>query len=274
MFIKLNLVSYTQGENMRVDLHNHTTYCNHASGSIESYLQRAKSLGIDIFGFSCHAPMHFDEKYRMSFLDMPDYLAQIPKSYESVEVLRALEVDYILGREDLLDQSVLHADVDYLIGSVHFLDDWGFDNPEFLGKWQKIGVFATWDKYLSSLQSMAKTGYFQIVGHFDLPKLFGDVMPQSLNTKMLETLQIIKDMDMVLEVNAAGLRKNIKEQYPSYEILKKAKEMNIHITMGSDAHDTQQVGFGYETCIEILRDIGFDKLAIFRNKKKFLVDLG
>ena len=258
---------------MRVDLHNHTTYCNHANGSMESYMQKASSLGIDIFGFSCHAPMRFDEKYRMSFADLPNYLAQIPKSYNSMEVLCALEVDYILGREDLLDKSVLDSNVDYLIGSVHFLDDWGFDNPEFIGKWQKMGVFATWDKYLSSLQGMAKTGYFQIVGHCDLPKLFGDVMPQNLYAKMEETLHIMKDMDMVLEINAAGLRKDIKEQYPSREILKKAKEIGLDITMGSDAHDTCQVGFGYEECLKILKDIGFNKLAIFRKKQKFLVDL-
>lgn len=258
---------------MRVDLHNHTVYCNHASGSIKSYIQKASDIGINIFGFSCHAPMCFDERYRMSFLDLPNYLAQIPKSYKSMEILSALEVDYILGREDLLDKTVLNADLDYLIGSVHFLEDWGFDNPEFIGKWQKVGVFSTWDKYLSSLQSMAKTGYFQIVGHFDLPKLFGHVMPYSLNEKMEETLCIIKDMDMVLEVNAAGLRKNIKEQYPSFDILKKARKIGLDITMGSDAHDINQVGFGYETCIKILKDIGFNKLAIFRKKQKILLDL-
>ena len=32
---------------MRVDLHNHTTLCNHATGTVEEYVQRAIELGID-----------------------------------------------------------------------------------------------------------------------------------------------------------------------------------------------------------------------------------
>ncbi len=258
---------------MRVDLHNHTIYCNHADGSIESYIQRACELGIHIFGFSCHAPMHFDEKYRMSFAQLPIYLTEITQQHDSIEILRALEVDYILGREDLLDEAVLHADVDYLIGSVHFLDNWGFDNPEFIGEWKKRGAFTTWDTYLSSLQGMAKTGYFQIVGHFDLPKIFGHVMPIELYKKMEATLQIMYDMDMVLEVNAAGLRKHIKEQYPSRIILEKAKEIGLNVTLSSDAHSVAQIGFGYDTCVQILKDIGFNKIAIFRKKQRYLLDL-
>lgn len=259
---------------MRVDLHNHTIYCNHASGSIESYLQRASEIGIDVFGFSCHAPMNFDEKYRMSFTQLPHYFAEIPNIYNGMEVLSALEVDYIFGREDLLNQSVLQADVDYLIGSVHFLGDWGFDNPEFIGEWENRGVFATWDSYFTSLQSMIKTGYFQIVGHFDLPKLFGSVMPESLCEKMEETLKLMCDMDMVLEVNSAGLRKHIKEQYPSCYILKKAKDLGLNVTLGSDAHNVLDIGFGYSACVRILKDIGFNQVAIFRKKQKHLVELG
>lgn len=258
---------------MRVDLHNHTAYCNHASGSMESYLQKASDIGIDIFGFSCHAPMNFDTKYRMSFEQLPLYFSEIPSTYNGMEVLRALEVDYILGREDLLNEAVLRADVDYLIGSIHFLGDWGFDNPEFIGEWRNRGVFATWEAYFNSLQSMIKTGSFQIVGHFDLPKLFGNLMPESLFEKMEDTLKLMRDMDMVLEVNSAGLRKHIKEQYPSLNILKKAKDFGLDVTLCSDAHSVLDIGFGYSLCVDILKDVGFNRVAIFRKKQKYLVEL-
>ncbi|MDE6959160.1 MAG: PHP domain-containing protein, partial [Helicobacter apodemus] len=42
---------------MKVDLHNHTPFCNHATGSMEEYIQKAIEEKIDIFGFSCHNPM-------------------------------------------------------------------------------------------------------------------------------------------------------------------------------------------------------------------------
>ena len=52
-------------QNMKIDLHNHTIRCNHAEGTIEEYIQKAILLGIDIYGFSEHAAMDFDEKYRL-----------------------------------------------------------------------------------------------------------------------------------------------------------------------------------------------------------------
>ncbi len=51
---------------MRIDLHNHTTRCNHAEGTIDEYIQKAIELGIDIYGFSEHAPMDFDPEYRLA----------------------------------------------------------------------------------------------------------------------------------------------------------------------------------------------------------------
>ena len=57
----------------RIDLHNHTERCNHAQGSIDEYIQRAIDIGIDIYGFSEHAPMDFDAHYRLDFAEMSAY---------------------------------------------------------------------------------------------------------------------------------------------------------------------------------------------------------
>ena len=51
---------------MRIDLHNHTILCHHATGTIEDYIQTAIGQKIDIFGFSDHAPIaNFNDGYRM-----------------------------------------------------------------------------------------------------------------------------------------------------------------------------------------------------------------
>ena len=62
---------------MRVDIHNHTKRCNHAEGEIEDYIKRAIELNIDIYGFSEHAPMYFDQKYRLNFDEMSIYEDEI-----------------------------------------------------------------------------------------------------------------------------------------------------------------------------------------------------
>ncbi|RDU71671.1 PHP domain-containing protein [Helicobacter aurati] len=261
---------------MRVDVHNHTTYCNHATGSMREYINRARELGIDIFGFSCHAPMDFDSMYRMSFDVLPRYIEEIhqyKREYYDIEILCALEVDYILGREDLLSRDVLESFCDYLIGSVHFLDTWGFDNPEFIGEWSKRGIKDTWSRYLDSIESLLKTGYFQILGHLDLPKIFGSTLPQHFLFKLHDILQLAKKQNVVIEVNAAGLRKPINEQYPSVQILSMIKELGLDITLSSDAHNISEIGFGYLECLQLIKDLGFKHLAVFRNKKKYLVNI-
>jgi len=59
---------------LKVDLHNHTTLCNHAEGELSAYIEQAIASGIDIYGISDHAPMDFDPSYRMSFDQIGEYI--------------------------------------------------------------------------------------------------------------------------------------------------------------------------------------------------------
>lgn len=263
---------------MRLDLHNHTILCKHAQGSVDEYILKAIELGIDVYGFSCHSPMDFDPDYRMSFQDFPKYLEMInqaKKTYaDRIEILLGLEVDFIHHKENLLKQEILKQDLDYLIGSVHFLDDWGFDNPEFIREYAQKNMQECWNNYLVSIEKMAQTGFFQIVGHFDLLKIFNHQPPKEIFKQIKQTLEALKDNHMVIEINSAGLRKPIKEQYPSAEILKLVQKMDIPITFSSDAHSVSQVGFGYEECKNLALSLGFKEAVFFRDKimQKTLID--
>lgn len=258
---------------MRVDLHNHTTLCNHASGSMREYITQAQSIGIDVYGFSCHAPMPFDEKYRMSLDDLPHYIKSVRDLDGDLEILCGLEVDYIANRDDLLLREVIDAKVDYLIGSIHFLGEWGFDNPEFLYKWKDRDLYSTWMTYLHSLELLIESDLFDIIGHIDLLKIFGARPPDSVLSSFVDVLKCAKAKDLVIEINHAGLRKDINELYPSPELLRVIKGLDIDITFGSDAHDVKHVGFGYDIALQNAKDIGFEKQAIFRDRRKILIDL-
>lgn len=260
---------------MRIDLHNHTTLCNHATGSMDEYIAKAIDLGIDIYGFSCHSPMDFDPNYRMKPEELPLYcqmVENIQKKYkDKIQILLGLEVDFIDSREDLIKKEIFQYPFDYLIGSVHFLDEWGFDNPEFIGEYAKRNMQECWEKYLYSIKKMAQTGLFQIVGHFDLLKIFGYSPTQKSHQYIQKTLEIIKKHEMVLEINASGLRKPIQEQYPSIEILTMAKKIGIQITFGSDSHSVEQVGFGYEKCLKIAKETGYFQAVYFKNKMPYYI---
>ena len=262
---------------MRVDLHNHTILCNHAEGSVDEYVERAIELGIDEYGFSDHAPMNYDPKYRMDISQKHQYEKLIldakEKYKDKIKVLLAYEVDYIDGF--ILDE-VVNAKVDYLIGSVHFLrnksDMWGFDNPEFIGVYKSKDIDSIWVEYFDAIKSMAKTGLFDIVGHFDLIKVFRFLPKKDIRILANDALKQIKKSGMVLEINPAGLRKPIGETYPSKQLLELAYEMNIDITFGSDAHEIEQVGFKYDEVVSLAKEIGYTKCITFDNREKIKID--
>ena len=257
---------------MKVDLHNHTKLCNHANGEMDEYIKKAINSGTKYFGFSDHAPMDYDPKYRMNFNDMSVYESDVLKLKErykgDIEILLGYEVDYLKNH---MDDRVLNAKVDYLIGSVHFLGEWGFDNPEFIGEYKNRDIDEIWQKYFDTIQEMAESRLFDIVGHLDLIKVFKFIPKKDICKIAYNALVAIKKADMAIELNVAGFRKPVKEQYPSIPLLKLAFELNIPITFGSDAHEANQISLFSEEIETIAKNIGYTECAIFHDRERKLI---
>ncbi len=266
---------------MRVDLHNHTILCNHATGLVEEYIQKAIDKKIDIFGFTEHAPMDFDEKYRLPFNAIEFYESTIKyfkdKYKDKIELLVGYEVDFMQSIP--MKNEILNSNVDYLIGSIHFLESknsddktpWGFDNPEFIGKYKSKDIDQIWIDYFNAISLLAKSRKFDIVGHLDLIKVFKFMPKGDIKQIAYKALKEIKESNMVIEINAAGLRKPIAEPYPSKQLLELAFELGIDITFSSDAHSVEQVGYGYEEAVKLAKEVGYEKCVFFRNRDKQLV---
>lgn len=254
---------------MIADLHNHTKLCNHAEGEIFEYIEKAIECGIKYFGFSEHAPMNFDEKYRISFEQMKEYedavLSAKEKYKGKIEIFLGYEVDYL---RDYMDERVLNADVDYLIGSVHFIEEWGFDNPEFIGGYEDQNIDEIWQKYFNAVKEMAQSKLFDIVAHLDLIKIFKFMPSIEVAEIAKDALLAIKKADMSIEINVAGFRKPIGEAYPSLALLKEAKKLDIPITFASDAHKPEQVGLYSDEAIKMAINAGYEECVIYRHRKK------
>ena len=251
-----------------VDLHNHTPLCKHASGSPEEFVKEAINKNIKFYGFSDHAPMEFDYQYRMSFDEMQNYENEIKnlkeKYKDKIEILLGYEVDFT----PMVDKRVLERDVDYLIGSVHFLDNWGFDNPEFIKEWDKRDVDDVYKEYFSKIEEMANSRLFDIVGHIDLVKVFGHKPKKDIKDIAKNAIKAIKKANMSVEINTAGLRKPVKERYPNNELLEIILNEGIDLTLSSDAHSIEQVGFMINETLNELKKLGINELTIYKNRQK------
>jgi len=257
---------------MAIDLHNHTKLCNHAVGEIEEYIQTAIDTKTSIFGFSDHAPMTFDEGYRMTFNEMKKYeqdILEMKSKYAAkIDIKLGYEVDFLAEH---IDKRVIEADVDYLIGSVHFLNKWGFDNPEFIGEYQNRNLDELWSEYFLAIKNLADSKLFDIVGHFDLLKIFNFLPNKDLVDLASPALEAIKKSGMALEINSAGLRKKINEQYPSIPLLQEVKKLEIPITFGSDAHAPSQVGQNRNRITQLARELGFEDVAVFEKRRMTMI---
>ena len=256
-----------------IDLHNHTPLCNHATGTPEEFIQEAIKKGIKIYGFADHAPMEFDYEYRMGFDDMDNYekeIQTIKENYkDKIEVLLGYEVDFT----PMVDKRVLEREVDYLIGSVHFLDNWGFDNPEFIKEWEKRDVDDVYKEYFSKIEEMANSRLFNIVGHLDLVKVFGHKPKKDIKDLAKSAIKAIKKANMAVEINTSGLRKPVKETYPSDELLEMILNEGIDITFASDAHAPDQVGYKLKETIEKIKKLGVSEAVYFKNKLKHKIKI-
>ncbi len=255
------------------DLHNHTTLCNHATGTPHEYLQKAIQNNTRYFGFSEHAPMDFDPRYRMHIDQIPEYtrmIEELRKAFDGkIDILQGYEVDFLPGH---MDTRMFKTPADYLIGSVHFINEWGFDNPEFIGEYQSRDIDTIWQEYFDAVTAMVKSGLFDIVGHLDLIKVFNFMPKKDLRMIAKEAIDAIKAADMVVEINMAGYRKPVREPYPSPLLLEEIADRDIPITFSSDAHAPDQVGLYAQEIVDLARSFGYTKCAVFKDRERELIN--
>lgn len=257
---------------MLADYHLHTPLCGHASGTPEAYAVRARELGLPEIGFADHAPMPFEgaEGYRMKLGELPEYAAAVRRCREAFPGLAirfGIEADYHPTAVEYVARLLKSHDFDYVIGSVHYIDDWGFDHPLQAHQFETRDVYEVYVRYYGLVAELADTGLYDILGHFDLVKKFG--YRPSKDTAALErtALEAVARAGMALDVNTSGLRRPVAEIYPSLGILRAAREMDIGIVFGSDAHAPGQVGLGFDRALAQVRAAGYARYRRYAGRR-------
>ena len=79
--------------------------------------------------------------------------------------------------------------------------------------------------------------------------------------------------DTAIEINSSGLRKPVKEIYPSFDIIKLIRESGGIFTLGSDSHHPDDVAKDFEKSRELLLKAGVDKISYYRNRNRVEISL-
>lgn len=264
---------------MLVDYHTHHYRCGHASGTLEDVVKSALARGLTEIGLSDHSPIyHFDEPQpfpntAMHPDELPRYVDEMLELRERyagrIAVRLGIESDYILGWDDFYRELWDGYPLDFVIGSVHWLGRWNVF-------WRELpdgkSCEQIYEEYFLTVQAAAKSGIFSILGHLDVPKTSGHMNGQ-LTPIVRETLHVIKEADVALELNTSGWRKTVNECYPSPEILRYAAELGIPVTLGSDAHSPDLVGADFDRALNLLARCGFQAIARFEGRRRYMIPI-
>lgn len=261
-------------------------YCEHAEGTLRDVLNAAVDFGFETYGISEHAP-RLDPRYLFDsevekgwdvakletvFEAYADYSKELVEEFApKLAVLRGFEIE-VLPPDDygeIMTGYRHRYDFDYMVGSVHFLEEVPIDGPLPLfeeavkgyGSLERLGI-----AYYEKVREMVEVLRPEVVAHLDLIRLNAPsneaVETPAFRKAATETLEVIKANNAILDLNTAGYRKGLGAPYPAPWLVDAAHQMGIPFCLGDDSHGPRQVGEGIEAGRAYLLDNGVSEITV------------
>jgi histidinol-phosphatase (PHP family) len=264
---------------MRTSYHNHTIWSDGAS-TVEEMIDGARRAGLKELGISDHFALA-PEGRRLSWAMAPEsleaYVAHVQRAMAATDDLTirlGLEVDYFPETIERIKKHLSLYPFDYLIASVHFVDDFPLDLDA--QPWEELSQDfrnRIWRCYWRYLGNAAQSGFFDIIGHFDLPKKFKFYPSVDLTEDALAALDAIAAANMAIEINCSGWDKPVQEAYPSPFYLQEANRRKIPLIISTDAHSSGDVARNFDRARELAVSAGYTELLRFEHRKRISYSL-
>ena len=268
---------------MLFNLHTHTHFSD-GSSSPEEYVKEALLQGFHTLGFSDHSPVPFENSFAIREERLQEYITTILGLRElypsSINILLALEIDFIPGITKPLETYREMNCFDYFIGSVHLVkngnsdDLWFIDGPDIniydegLKRVFNNDIRSAVTAYYHQVNRMIETENPDIIGHLDKIRMYNRnryfLENEDWYIKLIEeTLDLVREKGCVVEVNTRGIyKKRSNALFPGIEILKMIRASKIPITLSSDAHKPHELSLYFKETRKLLKEIGFESISL------------
>lgn len=251
----------------------------------KEYLEKAQKEGIQELGISEHAYFFWETKNILSnpwvdnrrHLHFKDYQAFFDNVRQAgLPIKMGIEMDYTPGQEKLMEDFINGHPFDYVIGSVHWIGDWGIDLADFKDEYDRRDIKKVYEQYYDQIVTLAESKLFDFVGHIDLIKIF-NYRPDDqvfIEAQYDRVVKALAASDTCIEISTAGLRKPVGEMYPDPIFLQKCYDAGVKIVINSDAHMPKHVGFAYDQAVELARSVGYEHIQTFTKRQRIEHPLG
>jgi histidinol-phosphatase (PHP family) len=250
---------------MRCDCDYHTHPQGHAIRPytlelLQPWIDRSRERGIKSIAFTDH------DRYREGVdFDVVDRLREINPD---VEILAGIELDNdpVTGKSGLQWVETHWDRLDFVLGSIHYLPEASrmFDSADQSEQLRVLGVERAFEQYRSQLEALIRRGHIDCLSHLDLVKIHG-LAPVVYDPAQFfgPIVEQIAAAGLAMEINTAGWRKPVGEQYPAAPILEAAVALKIPITISSDAHSYAQIAEDYNRLQAVGERVGLEKPVRF-----------
>ena len=265
--------------------HTHTTFCD-GSDAPEKYVEEALRCGLVALGFSAHGPVPFKTHWNIRERRLGEYcraVRELQQRYaDRIKIRLGLELDFIPGVTVDFASLKERLDLDYVIGSVHFVkpdnadDLWFIDGPEQGYKRHMETIYANnaeraVTEYYRQIALMAETQRPDLIGHLDKVKMhnrgrFFSEEADWYRRLVRETLDAVARAGSIMEVNTRGIYKKRSSLFPDVWILEECRRRDIPVTISADAHKPEELGLEFDETVQILKDIGYGQIQVLHGK--------
>lgn len=153
-----------------------------------------------------------------------------------VKVSFGLEICYFEQHIDEIKQLTSDGFFDYILGSVHWIDNWTFNQRKY--QWLGRDTNEIYKRYFEMQNTLVESGVFDIIAHPDLITCHNLYPTYDLEDTYKALCENIKARNVMLEMNTSKSL-GVNEQF-----LNIAKEVGVSFSTGSDAHRVEDVGRG------------------------------
>ncbi|MGQ9456706.1 MAG: histidinol-phosphatase HisJ family protein [Anaerolineae bacterium] len=257
-----------------VDYHMHTRQCPDGHDSAEEMALAAVRMGLTEMGISEHLDTSpHDEGY--GCYDDAAVEAALARARAATDgrlvIRKGVEVCYQPALEGAARQALARAShVDYVIGSVHYLDS-QYPPPEAFLEPERD---ATYRRYILDCLRLVESGLCDILGHFEyLRRHDGQAglsyAPERYRDEVETVLRAVVERGVVLELNTSGLRRPGEHWYPCRWTLERYRALGGEaVTLGSDAHRAADVAAGIGRALALLQELGFRYVVTFQKRRR------
>ena len=256
------------------DFHLHTDFSGDSNTAPHLQIERAIALDMKQICITDHHDYQVESEVDFN-LDFESYLPAMDALRQQYQDRIQIEIGVELGLQccikDYLEELSERYPFDFIIGSCHFIDG---KDPYFPPYFEGRSERASYERFFDVCRKRVQTiDCFDSYGHLDYVVRYGPNQNREYHFKDYQEyidpiLKTLIERGKALECNTGGFRYKLGHPNPCEDILKRYRELGGELlTIGSDAHTPEFLGFEFERTARILKECGYRYYTVYHQRK-------